>query len=119
MFEISMKTYTDYERRHIASAFKNAKEFLWDGLGTCQPLASERYICAALTRAQTVSQIRLFGCVNARNIIAERMNSRARTLELWLSIRANVPTEQLSDENMQAYRHRWLDALIAEFSQGD
>ena len=113
---MSMRTYTDYERRHIANAFKNAKEFLWDGLGLYRPGASERYICTALTRAQTVSPIRLFGCVNARNIIAERMDNRAATLESWLSSYANVPEEQLTDENMQAYRHRWLDALIAEFS---
>lgn len=116
---MSMRTYTDYERRHIANAFRIAKELLWDGLGPCRPWASERYICTALAVAQTVSPIRLFGCVNAKNIIAERMGSSVVTLESWLSSYANVPEEQLTDENMQAYRNRWLDALIAEFSQGD
>ena len=38
----------------------------------------------------------------------------------WLMFRANVPVEELTDDNVQFFRHRWLTALIAEYkSKGD
>ena len=42
------------------------------------------------------------------------------TVDGWLEKIAGVPRRQLTPENLQLYRHRWLDHLILHFeARGD
>jgi len=37
-------------------------------------------------------------------------------IQVWLQDVAKVPAHQLTRNSLQAYRHRWLDSVIKEFS---
>lgn len=97
------------------------------------------HICNAIADAQYMGKISLDHREMLQDLIAKRMNngtlrrqmrtkfsfySGVTSLEHWLlyiakinwvdeceAARANV------DQQMQAYRHRWVDALIKEFKE--
>ena len=98
--------YSANQKSLIKEALVSAKQRLWDGTGGLNALRS-RQICYAIgkgTEGQTL----------AWQLINDRMGWKScYGLEWWLIIRGYGPC---TDENMQAYRHRWLDALIKEFS---
>jgi hypothetical protein len=56
------------------------------------------------------------GGAGAVHMIAERLSPCA-SLDGWLEHRQGIKSEDLTWENMQAYRHRWLKMLIEEFSK--
>lgn len=105
-------TLNEKQRLQVAGAFRQAKHVLWDGRGYLPP-TDDPFICSTLL-VQRTGASRL-----AVKIIAERMGSLAGSaLERWLYVRVGVPQAQIDDaEQMQAYRHRWLAALIEEFSK--
>lgn len=56
-----------------------------------------------------------------KRVIAERLGAwndpgAPRTVYCWLLDAAKVEGALLTYENVQKYRHRWVDALIKEFS---
>lgn len=112
------------KRTKTSEAFKLAKSHL-------KPIGDCTYICHALFEAATGKSIRADysdwtevhktrkpGFKTAIKTISSRIGSD-NPLELWLQIRGIKHWNYVS-EQMQAYRHRWLDALIAEFeAKGD
>jgi hypothetical protein len=100
------------DRKKIAQVFKEAKKHLWDGN---EGSAGRVCICFAIDTAVT-------DCYSSRSAIRIVMNrlSGEPTVRRYLSILAErgiVKPEHLTDENIQMFRHRWLDALIKEFSE--
>jgi hypothetical protein len=109
-----------------SEAFKQAKQCL-------KPIGKANYICHALAEAlygrsvltvgagdgwQKIHTTRKSGFKTAIKVITNRIGSDA-PLESWLS-RNGIGYWKQELGQMQAYRHRWLDALIAEFeAKGD
>lgn len=103
---------------------KQAKERLWDGQNKWTDGAL--YICHAIedTAPDLVFRSRRFAPYNrAKKIIQQRIHPEM-SLDDW--VRKNVKgswrtlNKHNSLEQMQAYRHRWLDALIKEYeAKGD
>jgi len=112
-----------------SEAFRKAKQLL-------QPLGLNAFICHALYEAaynrgphavpcewEQIYRTQKHGYKTAIKTVTERIGNHS-ALEDWL-VANDVPvyrrysTDQRNDL-MQAYRHRWLDALIAEFeAKGD
>lgn len=103
-----MTNYTTEERREIAEAFKAAKTYLWDGR---EDAWKSTCICKALddTRLQPETVRR------AKLLIMKRLGGYF-SVYAWLRDFAKVPSEQLSDQNVQTHRHAWLDLLIEELT---
>lgn len=113
-----------------SDALKQVKKSLWDGRAP-QSFKTSMHICNATNDALHKKKI----TPEARDAIHAMIHKRlgiknvgvfSATLEAWLNKRrpewfqeclnARVRPEQ----QMQAYRHRWVDALIAEFqAKGD
>ena len=109
-----------------SEAFKQAKQCL-------KPIGRAGYICHALAEAlygrsvltvgtgadwTKINTTRKSGFKTAIKVITDRIGSDA-PLETWLLDKGIDYWKQEPDQ-MRAYRHRWLDALIAEFeSKGD
>jgi hypothetical protein len=97
---------------------RRAKDCLWDGLGDKSRLPIKTdFICYAIIFANP--KYNAMKKADLRVTINSRL-APYHCLERWLIGRANVAPVDLTDENVQAYRHRWLDALIAEYeAKGD
>jgi hypothetical protein len=97
--------------QNIAAAFKEAKKVLASNGEQTRAMKPdgtyvwEEYICHALYRSLQP------GRIDAQEVILERISPWS-SLQTWVSM--NV-VEDPSSDDMQAYRHRWLDALITEF----
>ena len=110
-----------------SEAFKQAKLRLY-------PIGKARYICHALAEAaydqstaslafdwHKIYSTRKPGFSTAIEVITERIGS-TMALESWLHEQGIDWREGRSKghNQMEAYRHRWLDALIEEFeAKGD
>lgn len=95
--------------------FRTAKTYLWDGQGMYQP-SSHDYICCAISDAYYMGGASATAVAHATSVIRARLGSFTR-VESWLVHVTKVDVSQLRPANVQAYRHRWLDALIKEFSK--
>lgn len=104
-----MRKLTPYERTHVAEAFKTCKPFLWNGQrGIDKRQGTSRFICQALYDSKA-----RYGYL-AREIVMERLDGN-NTVDAWL---ANRKIYRGSDDRkIQAFRHRWVDELIKEFSK--
>ena len=72
------------------------------------------YICSAIAHTQYDSHnLMRPAAYAARNVIMDRLGYR--TVERYLIYKVGVPKKHLTDKNIQAFRHRWLDSLIEEF----
>jgi len=94
------------QRRYISAAFREAKDFLEPNHGICHALGmayAELLICHVPFRCAT-------------HLIRARLGGHI-FVEGWLHHEAGVPKALLTRENLLAYRHRWLDALIEEFEK--
>lgn len=110
------------ERRLIAEAFKRAKELVIAELGFIKP-GQTRYICYALSYSTPKNASReVCDAHNAAESIVGKRIFPSAYLDDWVI--DNVPgTIHFAEDRyaefqreMQAFRHRWLDALIKEFS---
>lgn len=107
-----------------SEAFKQAKQCL-------TPIGQAKYICHALAEAaytreaviggfdwHAIYTTRKSGFKTAIKVITDRIGSDA-PLESWLNARS-IKYWEYKPTQREAYRHRWLDSLIAEFeAQGD
>ncbi len=111
--EEQLNEWTATQRLGIHKILKAAVQYLDTGdLGLFNGL---RCICHAIEQAGIVTpRIAMYSC-NARAVIQERLGDYTLA-DQWLHYVANIPLDQLTHENLQAYRHRWLQALIKEFS---
>jgi len=110
-----------------SDAFKQAKQCL-------RPIGRAGFICHALAEAafgrdacaagfnwHNIYRTRKSGFNTAIKVITDRIGSGA-PLENWLLDAHGVEVWRVNDKHkqMEAYRHRWLDALIVEFeAKGD
>lgn len=105
-----MDTYTRDQYREMAKVLRKAKKFLWDGKRP--PLGHERrHICYALSIVSKTAYTK----APVSRIIASRLAPSA-TLTNWLKRHISAADRNsLTDEQVQAHRHAWVDVLIAEF----
>ena len=105
-----------------SEVFKQAKEHLWEGYLDC--FDGEAFMCHAIIEAAWVRDIhdkdskQYLPYKRAQKIIHQRIHP-AYDLEHW--VRKNVKNSYKvlnkihGAQQMQAYRHRWIDELIKEF----
>jgi hypothetical protein len=102
--------------RKTSEAFRVAKNYLNKGNQD-----KTDYICAAIGDAEDDKLVTIKAANHARWVIGSRLRDNA-TVTSWLKEQGFIPRYQNSYNNkqVQAYRHRWLDALIKEFeAKGD
>ena len=113
-----------------SEVFKQAKTRLWDGQANW--IDGEMYICHAIDDVAWGNGLytssgyhdRLSAPYNrAKKIIQQRIHPHM-SLEDWAldNVKGSWRTINKNDscKQMQAYRHRWLDALIKEYkAKGD
>lgn len=95
---------------------RKARRYLWDGKGKQKPKQCSG-LCVAILLAETHITYPM-----GRDIRNRIIKSLGRHIYVvgWLEHKARVPRRLLTAENVQEYRHRWLDALIAEYeARGD
>lgn len=76
----------------------------------------DNFICLAILEARLKLFITKAQEFAAINVIEQRL-TKNMTVEDYLRQVVKVPASELTFDNMQAFRHRWVDALIVEFSQ--
>lgn len=103
--------------KQIATVFKEAKKYL----ATSGVLGDKgtRYICVAIDSVRYTNPKLGHGCSCAQNIINERLGD-SYTVFTWLVTNGFMKRNTLDNikyvNQLQKYRHRWLDSLIKEFS---
>ena len=103
-------------RKQIAAAFKAAKRHLQGPCRRGEELTKTHMICYALNQSERRGQASRKTIDAAKRVIMRRL-SPCFSCGTWLQNTQGVPARHLTFNNLQAYRHRWLDALIEEFSQ--
>lgn len=83
-------------------------------------LDDERRVCSACFAAETRNEITINQNVECRSVIMNRIRPYA-TVSEWLYMEKNIPVNHGYDADMcntelLAYRHRWIDDMIREFS---
>jgi hypothetical protein len=98
----------------IRYAFAKALDYLWDG-GNGRP---NEYICHAIncTPLNIAAPATRRGADAAMVIVCNRLGGQ-HTVVTWLEDVAKIPYNEMTCENVQAYRKRWLEALAKEFSK--
>ena len=95
---------------------RRAKRHLWDGKEK-QKSKQCSGLCVAIMLAET--HITYPKGRDVRDRIQKSLEGHMYVVD-WLEYKRRVPRRLLTTENVQAYRHRWLDALIAEYkARGD
>lgn len=105
--------YTKKERKAIAKAFRAAKKHLWDG---CGESANYSTICYSIEAAMSRDQCSRGGGYNAKGVVMGRLGDSC-TVVGWLIDKRFISGNTHNGKTVQEYRHRWLDALIKEFSK--
>lgn len=109
-----MPHYTKKQRASLAKAFKAAKSFLYKG----PPYTSRdktAHICFAIEHACHVGRLTVDESELSRAHIRLLLGNNG-TVSGWLRDHLDVQESERTSENVQQFRHRWLDALIKEFS---
>jgi hypothetical protein len=101
----------------IRYAFAKALDHLWNGKSG--GIRQTEYICHAIDRTtfNIAAPATERGADAARKIVSTRLGRGRATVGEWLEDVAKVPYSQLTYENVQAYRKRWLESLAQEFSK--
>jgi hypothetical protein len=97
--------------------FTQAKPYLWNGEGREGKQGKERYLCHALALARGDRQIDVADYSVAGNMIRARLGEHT-FVESWLACEAYIRVSELTPENVQAYRLRWLEDLEQLWNQG-
>lgn len=105
-------------RGSIHAALKAAKYYLSP---TFRCDDKEQFVCWALKRASESMMCSVSGAEKAEEMIMERLTKKHYTAECWLITHVGRKAYHKAcdkDPNcIQEWRHRWLDALIEEFSK--
>lgn len=110
-------TLTTKDKQNIVEALQEAKKILWDGnlrKGT------EKFICICLEDVRQQNPQLNAGGMLAQGIVQSRVTESSggfSTIENYLAKVLNINYETLDQRDIQEFRHRWVDHLIAEFSQ--
>lgn len=111
-----------------SGALRCAKAYLWDGKGGWDSYAydlyKQVYICDSIRRAYHEEEITQKAMRTATKLVMSRLAPDV-SVGSWLHNNVGYKIKYGNKHNayhrqIQAYRHRWLDALIIEYSsQGD
>ena len=111
-----------------SGALRAAKRYLWDGTGGwdryLHDLVNRVYICDAISKAYYEEEITRKAMRTATALVTKRI-SPSGSVGQWLQANVGYRVKFGKGHNayykqVQAYRHRWLDALIEEFNaKGD
>jgi len=110
------KKFTKEQRKEIAAVFRAAKKYLWNGRAYGPNPGNWVYICFAIDDTRRQGGKSGQAADNATSVIQDRLTPRG-CVDSWLAHEAKVDVSLLHPANVQAYRHRWLNALIEEFSK--
>ena len=100
--------FSKRKRRDIVSALKACRKYLWDGKNT-KPIEANIHICHALIDSGRVAN------ESVRKIIEARLGD-VSTVQKWLCATCFNRSTVLNPKQVQAYRLRWVNSLIEEFS---
>ena len=98
--------YTKQQRKDLHTAFKAAQPYLEEQV----------FLCWAVGEAYIAGKIDLEQITLARSLIEHRIHPH-HTVSDWLVVSAGVPNRELTVKTKRAYRKRWLESLIKEFSK--
>lgn len=98
--------YTRQQREDLHKAFKAAESYL----------GKQWFLCMAVVAAHRAGKITESQKTLAKRLINYRIHPH-RTVGTWLNSSAGVPPHELTDKTKLAYRKRWLESLIKEFSK--
>ena len=98
--------YTKQQRKDLHKAFRAAEPYLED----------QFFLCWALNTAYEAGMITESQQDLAKNLIEHRIHPHF-AVGIWLHSSVGVPNKELTPKAMKAYRKRWLESLIKEFSK--
>ena len=98
--------YTKQQRRDLHKAFKAAESYL----------EKQGFLCWALEIAYAAGKITESQQKLAKNLIEYRIRPH-NTVCGWLHSSAGIPNREFTPGAMKAYRKRWLESLVKEFSK--
>lgn len=107
----------------IVKALQAAKRRVWDGRSS----GMQFYICYALDTVEHLGEASKEGAKAAKELIASKLGSENETLRWWVGQNIELSlfkgryekSHQIPTEEMQAYRHAWIDAMIHELRTGE
>ena len=104
------------QRKQVCSVLKLAVSELDDGIGPHRRNNKATFICLAIhyTKYKNYDaslQIKRL----ARSVINDRLGRHSAVCD-WLRSVVGINKDLLTRQNLQEYRHRWLQELIKEFS---
>jgi hypothetical protein len=102
--------------KEIASVFKEAKKYLATSESDAENVSKTFYICVAITNVSDINHRQWYSCSKAKKIIDERLDGYF-TVGIWLKVNGFIKNTNTNINQLQKYRHRWLDSLIKEFSK--
>jgi hypothetical protein len=108
-----MSDYSRWERLEIERAFSLAKNHV---SMTYSIGAKEQFICHALRRLHDRRIISTIAYDDAVGVIMERLRPYGNCVESYLTY-VGIEHGAYPRDEVQKYRHRWLDALIEEFGK--
>ena len=107
------KEFTKEQCKSIVKTLTAAKKYLWDG--QCKK-PDDKKVCICHAINSTYPDTKESGeHTLVKRVIANRLGNEA-VVEGWLCRVAKIPDHLIVPINVQPYRHRWVDALIQEFS---
>ncbi len=81
----------------------------------CARYDRDTYICYAIDIAATENECTSMEAKSAQDHI-EKMLGNHTTVRHYLRDELKVPSKQLNTKNVQAFRSRWVESMIKEFS---
>ena len=108
-----MSDYSRQERLEMERGFRLAKNHVSP---TYSNGDREQFICHALRRLRGRSIISCVVHDRAKRLITERLLPYGNCVESFLDVMC-IDYQSCHRDEVQKYRHRWLDALIEEFSK--
>lgn len=75
------------------------------------------FICFAIAEAAHREFIPKADAAVAHQLVMTRLGGQA-TIQQWLQNIAKIPAEERTWQQVQQYRHRWLDHLALEWDKG-
>ena len=93
--------------------FKEAKQLLWDGK---EFDGGYEFICHAIEQAADMGKISPAQKFIAQKMVSDRLPV-GDTVVCYLR-RLNIKPELITNENVQFFRHRWVEHLAKEWEEG-
>lgn len=96
-----------------SNPFRDAKKYLRKDENS----NGELFICYAINIAMIHRKVKTSQYLLAQQIVMSRLGG-CTSVSDWLRTHPDVNNHDLTIDNRQAYRHRWLDHLADEWDKG-